>query len=410
MGYNNNKNKTSKFKYYKYKILSKILSGKKGCKYKAKYRNLLLAEKINTYVQSSNNDFQNNSVLIITHDLTYSGAPLVLIPVIKYCQKCGNKITVISLKDGPLMDWYKKNNIDIFVFDDIFSQQETFLSLADNYNTIICNTVVTYPFVDLLQTQNKKVIWWIHEGASVDSDFVPVYKEINNIHSLEYVLRNSKGLYVVSPYSKNLLSKYNSNITVFPYGIKDFYDGDNKSYNNDKINIYCVGGVSYRKGQDLLCEAITQLPQEYRDKVVLNFVGEYDNEFAKLLIDKYKTEENINFKGEIYFEDKNEIYKDTDVLFCVSRDDPMPAVVTEAMILKIPALVTSSVGQYDYIEDCVNGFKISSENLEQLQEKIIWIINNKEKLKEIGEKGRQIYLKKFTIEIFEKKLKEILQN
>ena len=73
-------------------------------------------------------------------------------------------------------------------------------------------------------------------------------------------------------------------------------------------------------------------------------------------MNKYKSEKNFNFKGEMHFENKYKLYKNTDVLLCTSRDDPMPVVVSEAMSLEIPTLVTSQVEQYSYIEDYINGF------------------------------------------------------
>jgi len=55
-----------------------------------------------------------------------------------------------------------------------------------------------------------------------------------------------------------------------------------------------------------------------------------------------------------------------------------------------------------------NGFKITVDNSNELKEKLIWMLNNKNKLKEIGQKGRQIYLDYFSIEKLEKKLEKIL--
>ena len=53
-------------------------------------------------------------------------------------------------------------------------------------------------------------------------------------------------------------------------------------------------------------------------------------------------------------------------------------------------------------------FKITVDNSNELKEKLIWMLNNKNKLKEIGQKGRQIYLDFFSIEKLEKKLEKIL--
>lgn len=97
-------------------------------------------------------------------------------------------------------------------------------------------------------------------------------------------------------------------------------------------------------------------------------------------------------------------YRDIDVLACPSRDDPMPIVVTQALMYGKTCMVSKHVGQMEFIESGVNGFIFETE--EELAGQMAWVVDHKEKLYEIGKRGRRIYEQNFSEEIMEKKLAE----
>lgn len=353
----------------------------------------------------------HDNFLLITHELSFTGAPLVLLPVVNYLLKNNKKVTVVSIKDGKLRNYFATIGIDCFLFKDIYNQQAEFLSLANNYSTVICNTIVTSPFYDLLKHTDKNIIWWVHEGKELLTH-INVMKKLNGINSLYRTVSDAKDIYAVSEYSKRFLKSYNTNnINILNYGVEDFYIEGIKRENQiqDKINIALIGTVEHRKGVDILLKVVNNLPEEYRNKIFVKIIGNDSLPYALDLKNKYKNCTNFKFCGILNFKDKNQMYKNIDVLVSVSRDDPMPVVITEAFVCKIPVLCTNKCGQYSLIEDFVDGLKIESDNEEQLKNKLMWIVDNKDKLKYIGEQGRNLYLKYFTLEKFENNLAKILK-
>ena len=196
-------------------------------------------------------------------------------------------------------------------------------------------------------------------------------------------------------------------LNIIHYGIPD----NSKLYKKepeDKVIFSIIGTMDKRKGQDILIEAIKLLPSEYQAKIRVDFIGQSDNQYAEDIMSKAANLSCVNFKGLIHFEKKNELYKNTDVLICISRDDPFPVVVSEAMLFSIPCIISDHVGQANLIKNGFNGFVIQNENIEELKNKMIWCIDNRNKLYEIGCNSRRIYEEYASIDHFEDEFRKIL--
>ncbi len=352
---------------------------------------------------------QEKSILFVSHEFSLTGAPLILIPVINYLKKLGYYIAILSFKDGPLRNNFVKENIPTFVLNDIHENQALFLDLALKFSTIFCNTIDTYAAIDLLQGTNKEIIWWVHEGKCVEDLHIKIFKAQKNIRSLKDILKNCSGLYTVSNYSKSYLDKFCRNVKILKYGFEDSYK---QQYINqtEKIVISMFGTIEERKGYDIIVKAIKTLPIEYKNRIELNIVGHDSQPFAQELKKQVSKDNNINWHGFVSFEEKDKIYKETDVVVCISRDDPEPKVVAEGMMFAKPCLVSTNVGQKDLITDNYNGFVVETENISKLCEKLIWIIENREQLPEIGLRSREIYLNNYKIEQFESQLEELFRQ
>ena len=194
------------------------------------------------------------------------------------------------------------------------------------------------------------------------------------------------------------------------YGIKKSKKTDNK------IVFLNAGTICIRKGQNILINAIEKLPKEYLDKCKFIFVGKpYDgdqdglniqNEILKLSINS----ENVVLMPQITREELFELYKEIDVLTLTSIDDPMPVVATENLMLKNIVLCTTNTGTSFYIKDKINGFVFNTNDVDELVEKIKYIVDQSTKLEKIKENGRVIFEKYFKMDGFKKKLLKIIEE
>ena len=108
-------------------------------------------------------------------------------------------------------------------------------------------------------------------------------------------------------------------------------------------------------------------------------------------------------RAELYEE-----YEKADCIISPSRDDPMPVVLTENMRIGNICMCSTATGTSSYIENGVNGFVFESENIEEIAKQIMYVVDHKNQLFNIGENSRKIYEDNFSRTVFEENIKKLL--
>ena len=171
-----------------------------------------------------------------------------------------------------------------------------------------------------------------------------------------------------------------------------------------KMTFITIGYIEWRKGQDILVDAVLQLPEEFLDKAAFLLVGQDSSLMAKELAERISNIGNIKMVGTVSREEVHRLLEDSDAMICPSREDPMPTVCAEGMMHHIPCLISDATGTSAYIRDGYDGLVFKSESVEELKEKIIWCIQHRDKLGEMGNRAYEIYEKIFSESAFEQNL------
>ena len=114
--------------------------------------------------------------------------------------------------------------------------------------------------------------------------------------------------------------------------------------------------------------------------------------------------------GELSHDKMIQFYNQIDVLVVASREDMLPIVATEAMMLGKVCIVSNISGTADYIQDYRNGFVFQKENPDELAQNMLWCMENFDKLEKIGEQAAVTYEENFSMEIFRNNLEEAINN
>lgn len=178
----------------------------------------------------------------------------------------------------------------------------------------------------------------------------------------------------------------------------------------NKLRFITIGFVEYHKGQDILIDAIKKMDESLLEHCIFLLVGNKSSLFAKSLETQI---EKIPFVEMIGMVNRREIHKliaTSDVLVCPSREDSMPTVCAEAMMHKVPCIVSNATGTAAYIIDGHDGLIFKNEDIDDLKEKIIWCIKNQDNLPEIGNRAFDIYQRFFSMDAFEKNLLKYVQE
>lgn len=118
-------------------------------------------------------------------------------------------------------------------------------------------------------------------------------------------------------------------------------------------------------------------------------VSEEEDKNLKKLAEELNIEKKVSFLGFISGAEKYAYYESADIYVHPSRYEPFGVVLLEAMACGKP-IVASKVGGIPFVvEDEETGLLFKSENVEELAEKVILLLRNKELRVKMGKAGRE---------------------
>lgn len=341
-------------------------------------------------------------VLVLTHELSLTGAPLVLVQAVKALLQFGYSVLVASPTDGPLRKTYLQMEIPVII-DPQLQYNFNYIKIGYDFNFVFVSTVVLWQCIEELGKTSIPVFWWIHDSR------------IGYENNLRYILPKMIGenisLYCGGSYAQNVIKEfrplYKSKLLL--YGVEDFSlqisTTVDRSYWNlpkDKYVFANIGQICKRKGQDILCKAIYQLPNAVRDKCVFVFVGSIidRNIYSNIMKLKKIYPENIVYIKEMPYDLLKEFYREIDGVICSSVDDPLPAFVTEALMMTKICVCSKNTAFNSLIVPKKSGYLFESGNIDELTEIIKYIIENPDVQHEIGKEARKLYENSFSPQIF----------
>lgn len=288
------------------------------------------------------------------------------------------------------------------------------------FNSInICSIIaILLKLYIIIKKNNIHVIHSNHRRTSSIAYFLSFFLKIHIVHTERSLFSDKKffgffkikNITSVSNQTKlNLVKKYNFKpdlITVIHNGIKmpelnvcitdEFKMKCGIDLN--KRTIAFIGRLTPEKGLDYLIDALTSVVQTLPGIQVL-FVGEeaWDHAgYKQKLIDKA---DSLNLGNSCIFlgHQKNVapyiIMSEFTVL--PSFFEGLPTVVIESLMLKRPVIATDVGGTKEIIINNCNGILIPPKDINSLSESMLFLLNNRDTSKIMGETGASKICKKF---------------
>ena len=184
-----------------------------------------------------------------------------------------------------------------------------------------------------------------------------------------------------------------------PYQIVDSTDLSNK-------RVISVGRLTHQKGYDMLLKAWQKVEEKSDWELIL--LGDGDEKESLInLANKLKLK-NVKFLG--VKKDVPEYYKKSSIYVSSSRFEGLPMCMIEAQSFGLPIVAFDcKTGPSEIINNNKDGFLIKNENIEELAEKLLLLINDRDKLEKFSLEARKS-AKRFTLEEIIKNWQELLEK
>jgi len=177
-------------------------------------------------------------------------------------------------------------------------------------------------------------------------------------------------------------------------------------HDNDKIKFVILGSVIYRKGHDLLIDAISAMSKANREKMELHIIGE-GNEFQEIK----KTIECRNLSDVCIMHgmmtDVKPILPMMDVMILPSRADTVPISIIEGMRAGLPVIATG-VGEIPYMIDGCG--VIIGANVEDIKGALEKTISGQYDIFALGKNARERFLKLFALDEMIMRYSEVINE
>ncbi|ELW1717333.1 TPA: glycosyltransferase family 4 protein [Vibrio cholerae] len=310
-------------------------------------------------------------LVAVSHDLSKTGAPMLLLHILKELSCRGWNITLISMCAGPLIKEFSKVS-DIYISRKPKKFCERIARCESKSGNVLINSVISGSWCKEFKDINFNVVSLVHElpGAI---DYWKAGESAKNMNIFSDVI------YFPSTFVKNKFQNNfgeAENTKVQPQGVfltqeSDILSDDaltliRRKYKLDEKPIVLnVANGNFRKGFDLFLKLSHLCPD-------LNFVWAGDLDRGMKALARSESTSNLHLLG--YISQKNELlnlYSAASVLALTSREEPFGSIVLEAMSQGTPVIGFKDVGGFqDVVRNWDTGFLTELEDLEDMSDKI----------------------------------------
>ena len=364
--------------------------------------------------------------MLVSHDLSQSGGPRVVVELARLLVNDGFEVVVVSPLVGPLVDSLVSAGAIVAIDPHLLEDDSRALRvLAPLASIAICNTVVTRRCVRALHA-TVPTIWYLHEVSLIE-DWLRVDAALGDDFAVPWKL------WCGSAITAKLVRRWRDDAEVVPYGLVPLvvhlsegldvdahlaargHDDDRSRHQRDLgtvpttegatgdlVRIAVFGSIELRKGQDLAIEAIHALDATVRSRVHLTIYGRILFPDFKRQLEASIGGAPVSFGGELDPTAYRIAMLQTDIVLVSSRDDTLPLVSLDALGARRVLACTPTTGTADYIEEGVSGFVSKEVTARSIAEMLGRAIAARDRWKDIGEHAARIFETNFSCERFSK--------
>lgn len=336
-------------------------------------------------------------VLLLSQDLTLGGPSIALFHGALVLKDHGYDVVYASMTDGVLKTALEERNIPVVIDENLQLAVMAETEWISGFSVIICNTLNFHVFLSERDT-GIPVIWWLHDAQFFYDGAEPgIFRRIS--------VRNLKAV-SVGPVPAAAIREFLPWLDCgeLLYGVSDERTENRELKDPAKTRFVTIGFLEDIKGQDILVKAFRKLPEHVRHGCECFLVGHDGTLFGEQVHRECAGMEEVVFTGTVDRKTIHRLLETADVLVCPSRQDAMPTVAAEAMMHGVACIVSDVTGTAAYIQDGTDGFVVPSGDDNALAARMLWCVEHKTQLEDIGKRARRLYEKHFSMPVFEKRL------
>ncbi|KKR89148.1 MAG: Glycosyl transferase group 1 [Candidatus Wolfebacteria bacterium GW2011_GWA1_44_24] len=184
-----------------------------------------------------------------------------------------------------------------------------------------------------------------------------------------------------------------------PYGV-DLSEFKQVPKKDGVFRVVFVGGMSLPKGVHYLLKAFSELNLPNAELLLIGSMSDEIKPFFRKYEGKFKWIGHVPQK-ELY-----KYYSQGSVFVIMSIQEGLALVQVQAMACGLPVIATVNAGAEDIVREGTDGFIIPIRDIEKLKEKLIYLYENPEICRQIGQSAKERVTAGFTWDDYGDKVAE----
>ncbi len=355
------------------------------------------------------------SIYFFTHYSSMNGANQSLLTLIKYLK---DKVEIKKV----FVPLNKDNNEGIQVelkkigipFETLNLRPFLYFSGFKSFLAVPLKFVMNIPsWIKIYKELKTKDIDWIYSNSSVENSGIVIAKllGVKHIwHIREFGFKDYHYYFVGGDTLKRKVIDQSNRIIAISKAISEYVNLPEKTtlihngifYEKElvslkgkgslptKINLGMVGIIGVAKNQKRAVALLKNLKHQLSQQVILNFYGGVaENEYLEELkneVNDLGLNDLVKFHG--FVNDKNEIYRNIDILLMCSSNEAFGRVTVEAMAYGIPVIGYDNAGTSELISDGVNSL-LYDDDIKSLEDVAFGLIQNHFYYEKISRSARE---------------------
>ena len=254
-----------------------------------------------------------------------------------------------------------------------------------------------------------KHIWHIREFGKKDYNlqFFNNKRVTDSFNASDRIIAISNAIksFYIKKYSiNNIFVEYNAVLSLHDLKIIDKRVESKRVVPSTDIVFGIVGLIHKNKNQEEAISAFKIVNNKYPNtKLIIVGIGEQEE--LKKKINELDLSSKVHFFG--HLSDPFDAFLQMDVNLMCSRNEGLGRVTIEAMAARIPTIGYKGGGTVEIIQDNITGL-FYKNGFKELSKKMIYLVENESERNEMGLNARNLFVSKYTSEIYSKKIFEIM--
>jgi len=257
-----------------------------------------------------------------------------------------------------------------------------------------------------------------YEGSSPSVDYrnsaLRTFLRRAMVKAADAYITNSKA---GKDYLTEFLHADESRVFSMPYEVPDqtslLGKLDNTGTENSALQkpiFFFVGHLVRRKGVNFLLQACALLQKQGHKDYTLLVAGDGPERVElEAFCETHNLTDCVKLLGKVDYDSLGTYFQQADVFVLPTLEDTWGMVVLEAMLFGKPVLCSQWAGTAEMIVDGENGYVFDPHQPEKLAEFMLWFMNNRSRIHDMGEKSQQI-MAEHSPELVSQSLKNVIAS